>query len=82
MAISERELKAAPTARAVRTARTDARAADLAPINIELQAARARSLRAIAAGLICSRRAPRAVGEWRAETVSQLFARLPMMPDR
>ena len=56
-----------------------ARAADLAPIVAELQAAGARSLRAIAAGLNARGiRTPRGVGEWKAETVSQLLARLPI----
>jgi hypothetical protein len=51
MAISERELEAARTARAVRTARADARAADLAPTIKELQASGATTLQAIAAEL-------------------------------
>jgi hypothetical protein len=39
----------------------------------------ARSLRAIAAGLNARGiRTPRAVGEWRAETVSQLLGRMPV----
>jgi hypothetical protein len=37
MAISERELEAARTARAVRTARADARASELAPIITDAQ---------------------------------------------
>jgi hypothetical protein len=51
MAISRRELEANRIARAVGTARADARAADLAPIIADAQAAGANSLRAIAAGL-------------------------------
>jgi hypothetical protein len=51
MAISERELEAARTARAVRTARAEARAADLAPIITDVQAAGATTLQAIAAEL-------------------------------
>jgi hypothetical protein len=52
--------------------------ADLAPIIAELQAAGARSLRAIAAGL--NERGistPRGTGLWQANTVAQLLARLP-----
>jgi hypothetical protein len=59
-------------------ARVDARAADLAPIVAELQAAGATSLRAIAAGLNARGiRTPRGVGEWQAGSVAQLLARLP-----
>jgi DNA invertase Pin-like site-specific DNA recombinase len=59
------------------TARADARAADLAPIVAELQAAGARSLRAIAAALNeRGIQTPRGKGEWQAGTVSQLLARL------
>jgi DNA invertase Pin-like site-specific DNA recombinase len=59
-------------------ARANARAADLAPIIAELQASGATSLRAIAAGL--NERGvstPRGTGEWQANTVKQLLARLP-----
>jgi DNA invertase Pin-like site-specific DNA recombinase len=61
------------------TARANARAADLAPIIRELEAIGARSLRAIAAGLNeRGVRTPRGIGEWKAGTVSQLMARLPV----
>jgi hypothetical protein len=72
-----RQAKAAATARNIRTERADARAADLAPIIAELQASGARSLRAIAAEL--NRRGvqtPRGKGEWHADTVRKLLARL------
>jgi Recombinase len=77
MAISERELEAARTARAVRTARADARAADLAPIITDAQAAGARSLRAIAAELN-RRGVPTATGrgEWSGTQVRRVLARL------
>jgi len=77
MAISERELEAACTARAVRTARADARAADLAPIIAELRAAGATTLQAIAAEL--NRRGiPTATGrgEWRGKQVARVPERL------
>jgi hypothetical protein len=76
MAISERELEAARTARAVRTARADARAADLAPTIKELQASGA-TLQAIAAEL--NRRGiPTATGrgEWCGKQVRRVLARL------
>jgi DNA invertase Pin-like site-specific DNA recombinase len=60
------------------TARADERAADLAPIVKDLQAAGARSLRALAAAL--NERGistPRGTGQWQANTVAQLLARLP-----
>jgi len=77
MAISERKLEATRTARVVRTARADARAADLAAIVAELRAAGATSLRAIAAELN-ARGIPTASGrgEWRAVQVWRLLARL------
>jgi DNA invertase Pin-like site-specific DNA recombinase len=59
-------------------ARANERASDLAPIVADIRAAGARSLRAIAAGLNARGiRTPRGVSEWKAETVSQLLARLP-----
>jgi transcriptional regulator with XRE-family HTH domain len=76
-AITERELEAARTARAVRTARADARAADLAPIIAELQADGVASLRGIAAEL--NRRGiPTATGrgEWSGKQVARVLARL------
>jgi Recombinase len=78
MAITERELEAARAARAVRTARADARAVDLAPIIAELQAAGARSLRAIAAALN-ERGIPTATGrgEWSGKQVRRVLERLP-----
>src|ERR1035438_1957408 len=51
MAISQRELETARTARAVRTARADARAADLAPLIAELRASGVTTLQGIAAAL-------------------------------
>jgi hypothetical protein len=78
MAISQRELETARTARAVRTARADARAADLAPTIADVQAGGARSLRAIAAAL--NRRGiPTATGrgEWCGLQVRRVLARLP-----
>jgi hypothetical protein len=81
MAIRDRELEAARTARAVLTARADARAADLAPIIADVQAAGARSLRAIAAGLNARGvRTPRGVGEWSGKQVGRVLARLPRRP--
>jgi hypothetical protein len=77
MAISEHELEAARTPRAVRRAQADARTADLAAIVAELQAAGVTSLRAIAAALN-ERRIPTAtgVGEWRAVQVWRVLARM------
>jgi Recombinase len=78
MAISERELEAARTARAVRTARADARAADLAPIIADLQVAGATTLQAIATEL--NRRGiPTATGrgEWSGKQVRRVLERLP-----
>ena len=77
MAISDRELEAARTARAVRTARADARAADLAPLIAELRAAGATTLQAIAAQL--NRRGiPTATGrgEWSGTQVRRVLERL------
>jgi DNA invertase Pin-like site-specific DNA recombinase len=69
--------KARALGRKARTARADARAADLAPIIAELRAAGARSLRAIADGLNARGiQTPRGVGQWQAGSVSQLLARL------
>jgi hypothetical protein len=68
----------APPGTAAVQARADARAAELAPIVAEPQAAGATSLRAIAAGLNARGvRPPRGVGEWKVESVTQLLARLP-----
>jgi hypothetical protein len=78
MAISERELEAARTARAVRTARADARAADLAPIITDLQVAGATTLQATATEL--NRRGiPTATGrgEWSGKQVRRVLERLP-----
>jgi predicted flap endonuclease-1-like 5' DNA nuclease len=77
MGISQRKLEARRVARAVRVARADARAADLAAIVAELRAAGA-SLEAIAASLN-ERGIPtaRGVGEWRAGQVRRVLARLP-----
>jgi len=61
-----------------RTARASERAADLAPIVKELQASGATSLRALAAAL--NERGistPRGTGQWQANTVAQLLARMP-----
>jgi hypothetical protein len=81
MAIRDRELEAARIARAVSTARADARAADLAPTIADVQAAGARSLRAIAAGLNARGvRTPRGVGEWSGKQVGRVLARLPRRP--
>jgi Recombinase len=64
-----------PAARPYRRAPTHSL---IAPAVAELRAAGATSLRAIAAGLNARGiRTPRGVGEWRAETVAQLLARLP-----
>jgi hypothetical protein len=76
MAISERELEAARSARAVRTARADARAADLAPIITDLQVAGATTLQAIATELAASLRATRR-GEWSGKQVRRVLERLP-----
>jgi hypothetical protein len=76
-AITERELKAARIARAVRTLRADARAADLAPIIAELRAAGATTLQAIAAEL--NRRGiPTATGrgDWSGKQVARVLERL------
>jgi DNA invertase Pin-like site-specific DNA recombinase len=63
--------------RQARAARADARAADLAPIIAELQAAGITSLRGIAAALNeRGIQTPRGKGEWQAGTVTQLLARL------
>jgi hypothetical protein len=77
MAISERELEAARTARAVRTARADAHAAKLAPVVTELRAGGATTLRAIAAALN-ARGIPTATGrgEWCGTRVRRVLARL------
>jgi hypothetical protein len=78
MAISQREIEAARTARAALTARANARAAELAPIIAELRATGATSLRAIAAAL--NRRGiPTATGrgEWSGKQVGRVLARLP-----
>jgi len=78
MAIGERELEAARTARAVRTARADARAADLAPIMADLQVAGATTLQAIATEL--NRRGiPTTTGrgEWSGKQVRRVLERLP-----
>ena len=82
MAISERELEAARAARAVRTARADARAADLAPIITDAPAAGVTSLRAIAA-VLNERGIPTAtgVGKWRAAQVWRVRAHVPRRPD-
>jgi hypothetical protein len=54
------------------------RAADLSPIEKELHASGATSLRAIVAKLNARGfRTPREVGEWKPETVAQLLARRP-----
>jgi hypothetical protein len=77
MAISERELEAARTARAVRTARADARASDLAPTIKELQASGTTTLQAIATEL--NRRGVRTAtgrGEWSGKQVRRVLARL------
>jgi hypothetical protein len=77
MAISERELAAARTARAVRTARADARASELAPIITDAQATGAMTLQAIAAEL--NRRGiPTATGrgEWSGKQVARVLERL------
>jgi len=58
-------------------ARADSRAADLAPIIKDLQAAGAESLRAIAAGLNAAGiPTPRGAGEWSATQVQRTLARL------
>jgi hypothetical protein len=77
MAISKRELEAARTARAVRTARANARAADLAPTIKELHASGATTLQAIAAEL--NRRGIATAtgrGEWCGKQVRRVLARL------
>jgi hypothetical protein len=81
MAISRRELEATGIARAVSTARADARAADLAPIIADVQAAGARSLRAIAAGLNARGiRTPRGVGEWSGKQVGGCWRGYRVVP--
>ena len=75
-----RQARAAAIATNILTARADARAADLAPIIAELRAAGVTSLRDIAAEM--NRRGiPTASGrgEWQADTVRQLLARLPAL---
>jgi hypothetical protein len=81
MGISQRKLEATRIARAVRVARTDARAADLAAIVADLQAAGA-TLQAIAAALN-ERGIPTAtgVGEWRKGQVWRVLARQRRCPD-
>jgi len=77
MAITQRELEAARTARAVRTARADARAAVLAPIIADAQASGATTLQAIAAEL--NRRGiPTATGRggWSGTQVRRVLGRL------
>ena len=74
---TRKQIKAARTARAVRTARADARAADLAPIIADAQAAGATTLQAIAAEL--NRRGiPTATGrgEWSGKQVARVLGRL------
>jgi DNA invertase Pin-like site-specific DNA recombinase len=67
----------APASRAVRTAKADKRAADLAPIIADVKAAGATSLREIAAALN-SRGIPTARGgTWSAVQVQRAVARLP-----
>jgi hypothetical protein len=77
MAISEHELEAARTGRAVRTAQVGTRTADLAAIVAEPQAVGVTSLRTIAAALN-ERGIPTATGagEWRAVQVWRVLARL------
>jgi hypothetical protein len=77
MAISQRELEAARTARAVRTARANARASDLAPTIKDIQANGVTTLLGIAAEL--NRRGiPTATGrgEWCGTQVRRVLARL------
>jgi hypothetical protein len=77
MAISERELEAARTARAVRTARADARAADLAPLIAELRASGVTTLQGIAAALNARKvPTPRGRGKWQGSQVRRVLARL------
>jgi hypothetical protein len=77
MATSERKLQATRTARAVRVARADARAADLAPLIAELRAAGVTTLQGIADGLNRSGiPTPRGRGEWQAPQVRRVLARL------
>jgi hypothetical protein len=73
---------AARIPRAVGVARADARAADLAAIVAELQAAGVTSLRAIAA-VLNERGIPTAtgVGKWRAAQVWRVRAHVPRRPD-
>jgi hypothetical protein len=75
MAISQREIEAARTARAVRTARADAKATN--PTIKDIQASGVTTLRGIAAEL--NRRGiPTATGrgEWCGTQVRRVFARL------
>ena len=77
MAISERELEAARTARAVRTARADARAADLAPLIAELRASGVTTLQGIAAALNARKFRPLGgVANGRGSQVRRVLARL------
>jgi hypothetical protein len=77
MTIGQGRTNAAATARKIRTARADARAAELAPIVAELQASGVTSPRAIAAALNARGiQTPRGVGEWQAGSVRQLLARI------
>ena len=72
-----RQAKAAATALNIRRVRAAKRAADLAPIVAELQAAGVTNLRDIAAEM--NRRSIPTLsgrGEWQADTVRQLLARL------
>jgi len=67
-----KQAKPGDNARKVMTARADARAADLAPIVVELRAAGTTSLRGIAAALNARGiQTPRGVGRWKAGSVSQ-----------
>ena len=77
MAISQRELEAARTARAVRTARADAHAAVLAATIKDIQASGATTFRAIAVELN-ARGIPTATGraEWCGTRVRRVLARL------
>jgi hypothetical protein len=74
--LSGRLCRPSPPGEAVQ-ARARERAADLAPIVKELQAAGAGSLRAIATGLNVRRVPTPTGGEWGAVQVSRLLKRLP-----
>ena len=77
MAISERKLEATRTARAVRVARADARATDLAPLIAEPRASGVTTLQGIAAALNARKvPTPRGRGEWQAQQVRRVLARL------